>query len=543
VLQKLSKTKWIYLITICYVIWSAVFIYLTSYVAIDGNRYFSLFDDAMISMRYAWNFAHGNGLVWNAGEYIEGYTNLLQTLHMALWSGFLDKSTAVLMIQIIGISIMLGISYFTMKITSFVFELESLKHRGFYSVLVYALCLMYYPLSYWTLLGMETGLLTILLLGALFLIFRGICDDTKKSKLIPFLIGLAFLARPDSLIPATIILTVKWFYEFKFRHDNKFITQALYDVAIIMGIILLVTLFRVLYYGNIVPNTYTLKVVGMPLVDRISNGSIFISRFIILIIFPLITIISYLLIRKSIYPILLLMSFLSTIIYQIWVGGDPWPYWRIITPTIPIFIVLCLASLNYFLTLLESRYQIWKSGSICHQRVAFILMMIFIIGFNYPFYKNILFYDYPANVDLSWSLIDTTVALNDITDPNATIAVTAAGTLPYYVDLKAIDMLGKSDAYIASLQPNLNGQPSWMGMSSMPGHNKYDLNYSIIELQPTYTSRLKWGSNDVTSLATNYNVFTYNDKTLLILNTESPYVNWDKVVKTDIELDDTRAYR
>jgi hypothetical protein len=45
------------IISIGFVIWSAAFIYRSSFVAIDGKRYFCLFDDAMISMRYAWNFA------------------------------------------------------------------------------------------------------------------------------------------------------------------------------------------------------------------------------------------------------------------------------------------------------------------------------------------------------------------------------------------------------------------------------------------------------------------------------------------------------
>ena len=41
--------------------------------------YFSVFtvDDAYISYRYAENFAKGDGLVFNKGEYVEGYTNFL----------------------------------------------------------------------------------------------------------------------------------------------------------------------------------------------------------------------------------------------------------------------------------------------------------------------------------------------------------------------------------------------------------------------------------------------------------------------------------
>ena len=42
-----------------------------------------LSDDAFISFRYARNLHDGLGLVFNAGEYVEGYTNLLWTLAMA----------------------------------------------------------------------------------------------------------------------------------------------------------------------------------------------------------------------------------------------------------------------------------------------------------------------------------------------------------------------------------------------------------------------------------------------------------------------------
>src|SRR4051812_38733846 len=50
---------------------------------VDGTRYFWLDDDQMISMRYARHLANGNGLGWNPGQRVEGYTNFLWTLVMA----------------------------------------------------------------------------------------------------------------------------------------------------------------------------------------------------------------------------------------------------------------------------------------------------------------------------------------------------------------------------------------------------------------------------------------------------------------------------
>ncbi len=44
----------------------------------------SLFDDAFISFRYARNFAEGHGLVFNLGERVEGYTNFLWTITLGI---------------------------------------------------------------------------------------------------------------------------------------------------------------------------------------------------------------------------------------------------------------------------------------------------------------------------------------------------------------------------------------------------------------------------------------------------------------------------
>jgi hypothetical protein len=79
-------------IALCFVSWASLFVYRSSVLAVDGERYFALFDDAMISMRYAWNLSHGSGLVWNPGEYVEGYTNPLWTLVMSPATFLFDKS-------------------------------------------------------------------------------------------------------------------------------------------------------------------------------------------------------------------------------------------------------------------------------------------------------------------------------------------------------------------------------------------------------------------------------------------------------------------
>jgi hypothetical protein len=62
----------------------AMFINTSGSVGKDGYR-FTLFDDAMISMGYAKTLASTGELIWFAGgQRVEGFTNLLWTLWMAL---------------------------------------------------------------------------------------------------------------------------------------------------------------------------------------------------------------------------------------------------------------------------------------------------------------------------------------------------------------------------------------------------------------------------------------------------------------------------
>ena len=68
------------------------------------------------------------------------------------------------------------------------------------------------------------------------------------------------------------------------------------------------------------------------------------------------------------------------------------------------------------------------------------------------------------------------VYLRENSLPGDTIAVFPAGQAPYFSGMRAYDMLGKSDAYIAKLN-------DFQG--NRPGHNKFDSGY-IMAKQPTY---------------------------------------------------------
>src|SRR5512142_517852 len=140
---------------------------LASSFLINGTRYYVLFDDAMISMRYAYNLAHGNGLVWNVGERVEGFTNPLWVGYMALIHFLpLSLSEMSLPIQITGAVLLAANLFFVRGIVehftgSLLAMLAAVAFTAFYA-----------PLISWGLLGMEVSLLALILTSAVWMILN-----------------------------------------------------------------------------------------------------------------------------------------------------------------------------------------------------------------------------------------------------------------------------------------------------------------------------------------------------------------------------------
>ncbi|MBC7879001.1 MAG: hypothetical protein H7Y59_17655 [Anaerolineales bacterium] len=513
-----TKQNWVLLLlSTLFVGWALAFIYHSSYVAIDGRLYFNLFDDAMVSMRYAWNFSHGNGLVWNVGERVEGYTNLLMTLMMSIATLLFEKRYAVLAIQLTGIFFMLGTAFFTLKI----FQISKISDRVFPRYLLFSAILLYYPLSYWSLMGMETGMLAFLLsAGAFYSILYVKKLEEKYLWLMSVCFGLAFLTRNDSLLFAVLaFLFLSQTLKSGRKYIYNFLSAGLVYSLFVMG----QTIFRYIYYGEIVPNTYTLKLVGMPLMERLNNGWGFIQPFLKETSVVLLFAVAGLLLKFSVQKLYLFGFFLVSVIYQIYVGGDPWDYWRIMAPAMPFLFILffkgCIDVLQRF-------------PKVSHELAFTVLLFALTLGgeflMDFRFLREMSFLNYPYKNGSAQKHVNIAIAINALTNENATIGVFWAGTIPYYADRVAIDFLGKSDPYIANLPPDLSGEMGWLGMNSVPGHNKYDLNYSIKELLPTYVQEFEVGSQDLNIWGSEHYVNVKYKGIRLYLLEDSPNVYWTR---------------
>ncbi len=600
-MKNIKTSKMLVTLTIwVYVIWAGLFIYRSSFIAIDGSRYFSLFDDAMISMRYAWNFSHGNGLVWNPGERVEGYTNFLMTLIMSAVTFLFNEKNAVLTIQVFGILTVIAVVWQARKLYQLVAGNDS---NPLLFVLFPIIILLYYPLSYWSLMGMETGLVTLFILLSFNTIFR-FEEKNRNAPLIfsALFASLSYLTRPDAgmvILPIILfILSCKTSRVQRLLNGVKF------------GLIFLILpiahiAFRYQYYGELLPNTYFLKLTGLLTANRLKAGLIFIYPFLtsmlpLWIFASLNTVLNFTRRKLMLFAVAVLYIF-----YQVWVGGDAWSYWRMVTPIVPLIIILFL---NEFYTFIQvviqsaltpiwdnylNRRPVWrvdipfmtkiskkaisrtlmmigvlsvllmlladvtgvgKAGLGNTQQLFLIIAVVFIlfswligasdqtysiqthhiffsIGIasvflfaNLRFIPQMIFYAPPYQMRSNQNNVNRAIAINATTNLQSSIGVFWAGTLPYYSHRYAVDFLGKSDTYIAHLPPVANTT-----VSTLPGHNKFDLTYSILTLQPDYVPGFTWGGHDITTEAQSLYLQAEYEGVKMYLLKNSTNINWDMV--------------
>ena len=460
--ERRLASKFLWLVSAAYAFWAWRLIEKSSLVAVDGKPYFCLFDDAMIAMRYAWNLAHGKGCCWNVGQYVQGYTSPLMVGVMALPCAVFSKSTACHAVQLLGIPTVLAVAWYTRRI----FLLLTAR-RGL-SLGVFVAVLAYYPLSYWSLMGMEVGLVVLLMLVAL-----GYALRHAVARCAVFLC-LAFLARPDFVVLAAVLLV------FLFLTHRQ---RALLAAGAFAAFVALVLACQYLYYGDALPNTYTLKAVGVPAGDRIRDGLGFVRPFFVWTL-PLLGLAAVGLWPSHRRRRLLLAALAGAVLaYQISVGGDPWPLWRMLVPMIPLALLLAASGARFLLR-----------GSSLAATVAVGLALVLC---DLPFAAEILLKAKPYKSDETILNVNTALVLNQTLPPGSSIGVEWAGALPYYTDFRAIDFLGKTDRNIARMKPDTTGKVAFSGMRSVPGHNKYNLDYSIVELQPDYIQRCDWGHSNV----------------------------------------------
>lgn len=491
--------------------WARVFIAATT-LELPSGRMHLLFDDAMIAMRYAWRLAHGGGLTFNPGQRVEGFSSPLFVVAVMTPAALLfGKSAAALAVQWLGALFMLGAAAATARVAVALVSQDgegSPAWRRAAAPVGFAVALLYYPLAFWTLQGMETGLVALLATSALAL---AVHDRVQPRRRLLFgaLLGLLVCTRLDASFAAAIL----WLFRAVTlpRAGRRWLRG---ETAVALGLIAAMLLARRLYFGAWLPNTYYLKLQGLPAAVRWHNGLIFVRPLwreevggaLLLALFGAAW-------QRSSLALTIGLLLATATLYQAWVGGDPWPYWRQLAPYVPL--VLLASAYGAFVLL---RRVPWLAAL-----AASVVLYDGVVRANAPFVAEARFRELPYLVRENYKNARLAVDLAAAVTPAARLGLVAAGVTGYYSDNEIVDFLGKTDPHVAHLPPDLHF--GFHGLSTVPGHNKYDLDYSIVQLRPDFVQIDSWGRKSVRPFVNEH----YRRVGNLLLLRGSPNVRWERL--------------
>lgn len=201
-------------------------------------------DDAFISYRYADHLVHGQGLVFNVGERVEGETNFLWTLWSAL--GLVLGCSAEAWTKLSGI-------------VCYAATLAILARRGWDlehdtrwpvpAAAVFGAATVAW--AEFATGGLETSAFTLCAVGGYALACPARPDGRVRAGWAGLVLGAAALLRPDGVVFAVVI--AGWLVARKQRR------AAIVLGAGVAALWLPATLWRHAYYGDWVPNTYYAK--------------------------------------------------------------------------------------------------------------------------------------------------------------------------------------------------------------------------------------------------------------------------------------------
>jgi hypothetical protein len=417
-------------------------------------------DDAYISFRYAESLAAGQGLVFNPGERVEGYSNFLWVVLLTPFAWIVDDLTRPA--QVLGVLLSLGSVVLAVVALRTVFGVRGLLAAA----TVVGLLAGSGYLAAWAVGGLEGPLYGLLLLAAWALHAREAEGAPSWFPASGPLLVAAAMTRPEGSLVAIGFVTFDLLPLSRGPRRTR-----LARLAVVLVGLLAYHGWRFAYYGpHLLPNSVRAKVGTTT--EQVLRGTTQVLEHFFLPYLPLLVIPLLLLPAQRRRPgyglgLLLLWGYLLFIAL---VGGD-WSWGRFFAPLLPVAAVICVGSIAA-----EGRLApLWDRTA---RRTAALAVVLAYVGLAFVITSPMREMRHRA----TWAALDAErIAigrwLRAEAPPETIIAVYAAGQIPYYSRLYTHDMLGLNDAHIASLSV------AGMGTGGA-GHEKYDAAYTLETVRP-----------------------------------------------------------
>jgi arabinofuranosyltransferase len=404
-------------------------------------------DDAFISYRYASNLVSGDGLAFNPGERVEGYSNLLYVLLVAAGLVFLPDDQAY------GFSVCLNLLLVALTYLALLW-IARRTLRGHGPLAAVALFSLTPSVWIWTGSGMETPLVLLLVVltwGTLELALE--TRSRRAGWALAVLAAVSVLSRADGFL---VPLLAAGFCLLRGRRRLALGIGA----AAALTLALLVA-WRLGYYGYPLPNTYYVKVSG-DLSDRISSGlsalwQVGTQQGLVVHVVILACCVVWVLRQQGRHAFGRLpfeaCFGIAWICYFVYLGGDVL-FDRFLVPIFPLGILLAL------------RWsEEWTGNRLATTRLLFVVVALGAAQLT-PLLVDPRMHYQTAKYD-RWTTLGRHLRERH---PDAVLAIDAAGKVPFFSGLRTIDMLGLNDEHIAHLDAR---------STFRVGHNKFDPDYVL----------------------------------------------------------------
>ena len=408
-------------------------------VAIDFVK-----DDAYISFRYAHNLANGDGLVFNVGDRLEGFTNFLWTLVLTPFEA--------LGWDLFQVTEVLGFLFTAGVIVAVTFTLMHWlgARRDLSQMWAGMWVATSSSLALWSTSGMEQSMTMFLPLASAALLWSHGADHAVSSRRALWsgiLMGLGCMSRPEvHLIGIVVGLPLVWDVV-KTRKVAPFVR---FWFIGLLAITVPFHLFRFLYFGALFPNTFYVKTASSSLVmlGGLANLNDMFS-FNLLGLLVLLTPFAFLRKEHLLEKLVALGVALGFMVYVVKVGADEMRWHRLYLPGLPFLALLAGAGARNLadavMTLAGKRK--WAGY------VFVVLMWGLVLG---GAWKNFKFtYDnssgFNGRGDISGNYhpdIGKFITRHD--RPHALVAFQDMGSTPYHApDIDFLDFIGLVDRTVA----------------------------------------------------------------------------------------------
>lgn len=466
-------------------------------------RNFSI-DDAFITFRYVRQFVAGNGLVFNLGERVEGYSNFLWVMLLAPMHALgMDLLFAA---RLLAIALSIGTVLLTYQ----------LARKSRWPILAPILLASCAPFAVWTMGGLETPLFSFLLTASAYTFVRE--EEQGRGFTSGLLLALLALTRPEGLMFAVVATGFRaWrllngstqdasaetasqktpgerVLDSRFQpvHHSTGTSRRSQVSNLLklqiqpqasrlqrhdwLRLIAFGTIFipyfawRLSYYGDPLPNTVYAKSLGLH-PRALVEGVYYLGNSVIALggVWFLAIPVAMIVLKGRTIRHLFLLACVAAYALVILAGGGDWmPMQRLLVHVLPLIIVLAHAGLILLADSFAMRWQRIVATALALSQSAFLLFG----ALNARFVEGIGRPGTPQGL----TMVDYLRAKVEAGD---TFAVTDAGGLSYALPLgvRVVDMFGLTDAYIARLTPQF---PSGL-LGQGDGFGKWDVDYVLAQ--------------------------------------------------------------